>query len=108
MSESDVNLAVAAVKAEQTKTTTSSSTSTKNNKNNDNNDNNEGDEGDEGDEGKVNDMSDYKVTNQNAESWVHVSGLGRLSWQELAVEVENGTVIETVDNKNKKITYSKA
>ena len=115
MSESDVNLAVAAVKAEQTKTTTSSSTSTKNNKNNDNNNNNnnnnnddEGNEGDDGDEGKVNDMSDYTVTNSNAESWVHVSGLGRLSWQELAVEVENGTVIETVDNKNKKITYSKA
>lgn len=107
MSESDVNLAVAAVKAEQTKTTTSSSTSTKNNNNNNNN-NNDNNDNNDGNDGNGNDMSDYTVTNNNAESWVHVSGLGRLSWQELAVEVERGTVTETVDNKNKKITYSKA
>ena len=53
-------------------------------------------------------MSDYTVTNSNAESWVAVTGLGRLTWQELAAMVENGTVIETVDNKNKRISYRKA
>ena len=54
------------------------------------------------------DMSDYKVRNTNADSWVSVSGFGRLSWQELATMVEKGTVIETVDTKNKTIHYKKA
>lgn len=54
------------------------------------------------------DMSDYAVTNGNSESWVVVTGLGRLTWQELATMVENGTVVEKVDKKNKRISYVKA
>ena len=54
------------------------------------------------------DMSDYTVSNTHGESWVAVSGLGRLTWQELATMVEKGTVIETVDKKNKSIIYRKA
>lgn len=59
-------------------------------------------------DGDSGDMSDYTVSNQHADAWVNIPGWGRYSWQEIAIMVENGEVIETVDNKNKTITYKKA
>ena len=55
------------------------------------------------------DMSDYTFTNQHTDTWIEVSGLtGRFTYKEVLEMVDNGTVKEVVDIKNKTITYVKA
>jgi hypothetical protein len=123
MSDTDVSLAVAAVKAEQARKNTKSSggsgSGSGGNGYTGKKDEGKKDEGTKDGNGYTggggndnndnqDDMSDYTVTNTNAESWVAVTGLGRLTWQELATMVEKGTVIETVDTENKRISYKKA
>lgn len=39
-------------------------------------------------------VASSSVANQNGSTWVHVPGLGRLSWSELEYYVDNGKVIE--------------
>ena len=106
MTETDVALAVEAVKAEQLKSSKSSGGSSGDSSGDGDGNGYTGGDGDQNATGD--DMSDYTVTNTNAESWVAVRNLGRLSWQELAVMVENGEVIELVDHANKRISYRKA
>ena len=61
--------------------------------------------GDE-DEGEI-DTSNYTVSNNNGSGWVSVPGFGRLSYQEVMVGVEKGTIKEEIDHKTKTIRYRK-
>lgn len=53
---------------------------------------------------------DYTMTNTHDDNsnWIVVSGIGRVSYEELYNMVNNGTVKEYVDEENKTITYRKA
>ena len=46
-----------------------------------------------------------KVTNQAKKEWIVVSGMGRMTWDELMSHVEDGTVIESYDKATGKYTY---
>lgn len=48
------------------------------------------------------------VTNLHGDSWVLVSGYGRVSWQELLEMVNSGEVIEKYDYENNTVTYTAA
>lgn len=49
--------------------------------------------------------NDPTIANQHGDSWVYVSGLGRLSYQELKNYVAKGKVIETVNKTNNTVSY---
>lgn len=103
MSQSDANLAVAAVKAEQSQTSTGKASTGKTSTSGG------GDDTQYSPKSKpVDDMQDYTVTNNHGDSWVYVYPIGRLSYQELYNMVENGSVVEEVDKNSKKISYKKA
>ncbi len=42
-----------------------------------------------------------EVENRHADSWVHVQGFGRLTWQELEHKVNTGEIIETITSDGK-------
>lgn len=47
------------------------------------------------------------VTNQTGDSWIRVTGYGRLSWTELEAKVNRGEILEVKDPKTGKLTYRK-
>ena len=53
------------------------------------------------------DTSNYTVSNNNGSGWVTVPGFGRLSYQEVMVGVEKGTIKEEIDHETKTIRYRK-
>lgn len=50
--------------------------------------------------------TDPTISNNHGDSWVQVSGLGRVSYQELESYVNDGTVKETVSADGTKVTYT--
>ena len=46
------------------------------------------------------------ITNSHGNGWVYVEGMGRMTWDELESEIDNGKVVETM--KNGVYTYRKA
>lgn len=52
------------------------------------------------------DEPEYNVTNNHGDSWVHVIGFGRLSWQELEYYVEKGQIVEQINGSS--VKYIKA
>ena len=53
------------------------------------------------------DTSDFKVTNRNGDGWVAV-GNGRMTWTELESAVNQGRVVEVIDQDKGTITYKYA
>lgn len=46
------------------------------------------------------------VTNSHGDGWIYVEGMGRMTWDELESEIDNGKIVETM--KNGVYTYRKA
>ena len=46
------------------------------------------------------------ITNSHGNGWVYVEGMGRMTWDELESEIDNGKVVETMNNGV--YTYRKA
>lgn len=49
---------------------------------------------------------DPTISNNHGDSWVQVSGMGRMTYQELESAVNDGTVKETVSADGTKVTYT--
>lgn len=52
--------------------------------------------------------TEYTVTNSHGDSFVVVTGYGRLSWDELETMVDKGIIVEKIDKKTGKVSYRKA